>query len=156
MLDWFITNFWAFVIPIELALLFIFYKYYLAELNASRWLAKAEEENFLEGLLRPILDLIVEETTDSIVHTMKMELLAGQGQVSRMALSDIETPEDMAMKVSGELIKSTGIKNVPPMVQYKMAQGIGSLANKFMDKSTQEAATSTVKRGSELLRGNNF
>jgi len=156
MFDWFITNFWAFVIPLELALLFVFYKYYLAELNASRWLSKAKDENFLEDLLRPILDLLVEECTESIVHTMKMELLASQGQVSRMSLSDIETPEEMAMKVSEELIKSTGIKNVPPMFQYKMAQGIGSLANKLLDKPTQEAGITKIKRGSELLQGNFF
>ena len=156
MLDFLLSNFWILVVPIEIALLFVFYKYYFAEYNAQRWLSKAQDGDWMVSLLSPVIDSIVSSTSDNIIQKMKMELLAGQGQISRMSLSELETPEDVAMKISEELIKSTGIKNIPPMIQYKMAQGIGQIADKFMQKPTQEASIAKVKRGAELFRENLF
>ena len=156
MFEFILAYFWVLIVPLEIALLFVFYKYYFAEYNAQRWLSKAQDGDWMVSLLSPVIDSIVSSTSDNIIQKMKMELLAGQGQISRMSLSELETPEDVAMKISEELIKSTGIKNIPPMIQYKMAQGIGQIADKFMQKPTQEASIAKVKRGAELFRENLF
>jgi hypothetical protein len=151
MIEFILAYFWVLIVPIEIALLFVFYKYYFAEYNAQRWLSKAKDGDWMVSLLSPVIDNIVSDTTDSIIQKMKMELLSGQGQISKQSFSDITTPEEMAMKVSGELIKSTGIKNVPPMLQVKMAQGLGQLVSSFVPEEKQNQVLNTMKTGKELL-----
>jgi|MDTB01.1.fsa_nt_gb hypothetical protein len=139
------------IITVEIGVLVVLYRNYITTWNADKWLERTQQEGWMEQLLRPIIDVLVDECTDSIIQRMKMELLSGQGQISRQSFSDIETAEELAMKVSGELLKSTGIKNVPPMVQMKMAQGLGTLVSSLVPEKQQESALKVVQTGKELL-----
>ena len=65
MIDWILSNFWAFILPLEIGLLFFFYKFYFAEYNASKWRQKAEEDGFLTDILAPVITMVVDDTTDS-------------------------------------------------------------------------------------------
>jgi hypothetical protein len=155
MIDFLLSNIWILIIPIEILLLFIFYKFYFAEYNAQRWLSKAEETNFLEGLLRPVLDIIVNESTDSIASRMKMELLSAQGVMSKQVLGsiDMENPEDQLLKVSETLLQSIGYRNPSPLITMKLAQGIGTMAGKYMGEngSANTANSESIPIGADLF-----
>ena len=144
------------IITVEIAVLVVLYRNYITTWNADKWLERTQEEGWMEQLLRPIIDVLVDESTDSIIQGMKMELLSGQGQLSRAALSEIETPEEMMMKLSGELLKSVGLKNTPAILQVKMAQGLGSLVSQVMNTDEQQQAVDTVKVGAEMFNDKLF
>ena len=156
MIDFLLANIWIFIIPIEILLLFIFYKFYFAEYNAQRWLAKAEETNFLEGLLRPILDIIVNESTDSISQRLKMELLSAQGVMTKQVLGDLdmENPEEVMMSISESLLKSMNYKNPNPIITMKLAQGLGSLMEQMTNKSgvSNRANSASIQTGADLFK----
>ena len=156
MIDFLLANIWIFIIPIEILLLFIFYKFYFAEYNAQRWLAKAEETNFLEGLLRPILDIIVNESTDSISQRLKMELLSAQGVMTKQVLGDIDVdnPEEAMMAISQSLLQQIGYKNPNPIITMKLAQGMGGLMSQVMDKSgvSNKADLAPIRKGADLFK----
>jgi|MDTB01.1.fsa_nt_gb hypothetical protein len=139
------------IITVEIAVLVVLYRNYITNWNAEKWVEKAQDGDWMVGLLSPVIDSIVDDTTDSIISKMKMELLSGQGQISRASLAEIETPEELMMKLSEELIKSTGIKSIPPMLQVKMAQGMGNLASNLLSDKQQEKGLQIVKTGKELL-----
>jgi len=155
MIDFLLSNIWILIIPIEILLLFIFYKFYFAEYNAQRWLSKAQETNFLEGLLRPVLDIIVSESTDSITSRMKMELLSAQGVMSKQVLGNInpENAEEQLLAVSQSLLQSIGYRNPSPLITMKLAQGIGGIASQFLDEKGQvnTGQIEPIKTGSELF-----
>ena len=155
MIEFILAYFWVLIVPVEIALLFVFYKYYFAEYNAQRWLSKAQDENFLEGLLRPVLDIIVDESTDSIASRMKMELLSAQGVMSKQVLGNInpENAEEQVMAMSTSLLKSIGYRNPNPIIVMKLAQGIGGMAEKFLgqNESVDTGNTMPVKMGAELF-----
>jgi hypothetical protein len=144
------------IITVEIFVLVILYRNYITNWNAEKWQEKAQDGDWMVNLLSPVIDTIVDESTDSVINKMKMELLSGQGQLSRAALSEIETPEEMMMKLSGELLKSVGLKNTPAILQVKMAQGLGGLISQVMNPEEQQSAVDTVKVGAEMFNDKLF
>ncbi len=155
MIEYLIANIWLLILPLEIILLFIFYKFYFAEYNAQRWLHKAESEGFMEGLLRPIIDILVDESTDSITSRLKMEMLSAQGVMSKQVLGNIdpENAEEQLLKVSQTLLESIGYKHPNPMIVMKLAQGIGTMAGKYMGEngSANTANPESIQVGAELF-----
>lgn len=119
-------------------------------------MSKAEETNFLEGLLRPILDIIVNESTDSISQRLKMELLSAQGVMTKQVLGDIDVdnPEEAMMAVSQSLLQQIGYKNPNPIITMKLAQGMGGLMSQVMDKSgvSNKADLAPIRKGADLFK----
>ena len=59
-------------------------------------------------------------------------MLAEMGQLTRSAKHDPENLTDpiaMGLQASEDLLKSLGMKKPPAILQYKMAQALGGLAN---------------------------
>ena len=134
-LEFLLANIWIFIIPIEVALLFIFYKYYFAEYNAKRWQQKAEETGFLEELLSPVINLVVDNVSNSVLESLKYELLSAQGTLSRSAISSIDSsnPQEALMGISESLLKSMNYKNPNPLITMKLAQGLGTIITNLQD-----------------------
>lgn len=128
-LDFLLANVWIFIIPIEVLLLFIFYKYYFAEYNANRWKQKAEEDGFMAELLSPVINLVVDNVSSSVLESLKYELLSAQGTLSRSALSSIDNsnPQEALMGISEALLKSLNYKNPNPLITMKLSQGLGTI-----------------------------
>lgn len=144
-LEFLLANIWIFIIPIEVALLFIFYKYYFAEYNAKRWRQKAEEEGFMEQLLGPVINLVVDNVSSSVLESLKYELLSAQGTLSRSALSSIDSsnPQEALMGISESLLKSMNYKNPNPLITMKLAQGLGTVISNLQG-SNQESNGATI------------
>ena len=125
MIEYILANIWVFIIPIEIALLFVFYKYYFAEYNAKRWKAKAEEEGFMAELLSPVIELVTDNVSSNVLNALKYEFLSGQGTLSRqvMAGMDDTNPQEALMGISESLLKSMNYKNPNPLITMKLAQG---------------------------------
>ena len=66
---------WVLVVPIEICLLFFFYKYYFAEYNSRKWIEIAEKENFLVEILDPVIETISIDVTDTMMNRIQNELL---------------------------------------------------------------------------------
>lgn len=154
LLEFLQSYFWVFILPLEIGLLFIFYKYYFAEFNATAWRERAREPDFLTDILSPVIDSITISTSETVIEKLKHEMLASQGTMARqiMSTNNIESPEDMMMHVSTSLLKSLGYTNPNPLLSIKLAQGLGVLAEKTLSsaKSSPEALNS-LKTGQELL-----
>ena len=153
MIDWIIQNIWAFILPVEIGLLFFFYKFYFSEYNARRWKEKAEEDGFLTDILSPVIDAVVSDTTDAVLEKMKYEMLSAQGTMTKqiMASENIENPEDMMVHLSNSLLQSIGYRKPHPIITMKLAQGIGSVANKVLQNQQTDETTESIKTGHELL-----
>ncbi len=153
MIDWIITNFWVLVLPLEIGLLFLFYKFYFAEYNANAWRKRAEETGFLTDILAPVIDAVVTDTTDAVLEKMKYEMLSAQGTMTKqiMASENIENPEDMMVHLSSSLLQSIGYRKPHPIITMKLAQGIGTVANKVLQNNNQVESSEEIKTGHELL-----
>ena len=153
MIEWIIQNIWAFILPVEIGLLFFFYKFYFSEYNARRWKEKAEEDGFLTDILSPVIDAVVSDTTDAVLEKMKYEMLSAQGTMTKqiMASENISNPEDMMVHLSNSLLQSIGYRKPHPIITMKLAQGIGSVANKVLQNQQPDDSSETIKTGHELL-----
>ena len=144
------------IISVEIAVLVVLYKKYITNWNADKWVEKASDGNWMEGLLRPIIDVLVTESTDSIAQRMKMELLSSQGVMSKQVLAniDVENPEEALMNVSQSLLQSIGYKNPNPIITMKLAQGMGGLMQQVMDKNgvSNRANSASVKTGADIFK----
>ena len=145
-LDFLLANIWIFIIPIEVALLFIFYKFYFAEYNANRWRAKAEEEGFMAEILSPVITLVVDNVTSNVIDTLKYEMLSGQGTLSRSAMASLDSsnPQEALMGVSESLLKSMNYKNPNPILTMKLAQGLGNIIGNLQE--TQETSGAQINQ----------
>jgi hypothetical protein len=84
-----------------------------------------------------------------------MELLSGQGNMTRAMMTDAETPEEMMMQVSEKLLKSVGLKNPNPLIVLKMSQGLGNMAGSVLGQKAKPVEQ-TIKTGKELFNDNLF
>lgn len=143
------------IISIEILVLVVLYKKYITTWNANKWQEKASDGDWMEGLLRPIIDILVSESTDSITSRMKMELLSAQGVMSKQVLGNIdpENAEEQVLAMSNSLLQSIGYKNPNPIIVMKLAQGIGGMAEKFLGQndSVNTADSLPVKVGAGLF-----
>jgi hypothetical protein len=74
-----------------------------------------------------VFDNLAERT----VTLFKQHMLAEMGQMTRAANADPENLSDpmaMGLQASEDLLKMVGMKKVPPMLQYKLAQALGQMA----------------------------
>ena len=98
---------------------------------------------------------VTSTTSDAVIERLKHEMLASQGTMARQIMSDnnIESPEDMMVHVSDSLLKSIGYKNPNPLITMKLAQGLGTLAQKTLSKAkSSPEALNSLKTGQELLQ----
>lgn len=114
------------------------YKYVVSD-----WVQKATIERIESGDidLNYLLDEggVFDTLAERTVTLFKQHMLAEMGQMTRAANADPENLSDpmaMGLQASEDLLKMVGMKKVPPMLQYKLAQALGQMA------STDAAATS--------------
>ena len=75
-----------------------------------------------------VFDSLAERTVTLFKHHM----LAEMGQLSRAAAHDPENASDpvaMGLQASEEILKGLGMKKPPAILQYKMAQALGRMAD---------------------------
>lgn len=75
-----------------------------------------------------VFDSLAERTVTLFKHHM----LAEMGQLSRAASHDPENATDpvaMGLQASEEILKGLGMKKPPAILQYKMAQALGRMAD---------------------------
>ena len=72
---------------------------------------------------------VFDALADRVVTLFKHHMLAEMGQLSRSAKgADGELdPIGMGIEASGEILKSIGMKKPPAILQYKLAQVLGSM-----------------------------
>ena len=155
MIEYILANIWVFIIPIEIALLFVFYKYYFAEYNAKRWKAKAEEEGFMAELLSPVIELVTDNVSSNVLNALKYEFLSGQGTLSRqvMAGMDDTNPQEALMGISESLLKSMNYKNPNPLITMKLAQGLGTIIGNLTQENQESngAQPASLDAGIDLI-----
>lgn len=75
---------------------------------------------------------VFDELANRVVTLFKQHMVAEMGQLSRAAIHDPENnadPVSMGLNMSEEILKSVGMKKPPAILQYKLAQALGQLAN---------------------------
>jgi len=107
------------------------YKYVVSE-----WVQQATIERIESGDidLNYLLDEggVFDTLADRTVTLFKHHMLAEMGQMSRAAMNDPENigdPVAMGLQASEEILKGLGMKKPPAILQYKMAQALGNLAD---------------------------
>ena len=133
-----ISNFWwLFVIPLEILLLVVFYRFYLAELNANKWLEKAKDEQFLIELLDPVIQETINGSSDAVIARLKDEYTRSQGVLTRVSKGGSEIdPAQMGLKVSEDILKSMGWKNPNVLMVAKLAGVLASMVSQ-VEKPTE-------------------
>ena len=105
------------------------YKYVVSKWVQQATIARIENGDIdLNYLLDEggVFDSLAERTVTLFKHHM----LAEMGQLSRAAKHDPESLNDpmaMGLQASEDLLKMVGMKKVPPMLQYKVAQALGQM-----------------------------
>jgi len=100
----------------------------------SRWVQEATIARIESGDidLNYLLDEggVFDNLAERTVNLFKHHMLAEMGQMTRAANAiDPDNPDPMAMglQASEDLLKMVGMKKVPPMLQYKVAQALGQM-----------------------------
>ena len=106
------------------------YKYVVSD-----WVQKATIERIESGDidLNYLLDEggVFDSLAERTVTLFKHHLLAEMGQLSRAAQHDPENITDpiaAGISASEEILKGLGMKKPPAILQYKMAQALGNMA----------------------------
>jgi hypothetical protein len=106
------------------------YKYIVSD-----WVQKATIQRIESGDidLNYLLDEggVFDSLAERTVLLFKQHMLAEMGQMTRAANTDPENLSDpmaMGLQASEDLLKMVGMKKVPPMLQYKLAQALGQMA----------------------------
>lgn len=101
----------------------------------SRWVQEATINRIESGDidLNYLLDEggVFDNLAERTVTLFKQHMLAEMGQMTRAANADPENLSDpmaMGLQASEDLLKMVGMKKVPPMLQYKLAQALGQMA----------------------------
>jgi len=75
---------------------------------------------------------VFDELADRVVILFKQHMLAEMGQLSRSAThpgddGEILDPVGMGIEASGSILKAIGLKKPPAILQYKLAQVLGTM-----------------------------
>ena len=75
---------------------------------------------------------VFDELADRVVVLFKQHMLAEMGQLSRSAThpgddGEILDPVGMGIEASGSILKAIGLKKPPAILQYKLAQVLGTM-----------------------------
>jgi hypothetical protein len=115
------------------------YKYVVSD-----WVQKATIQRIESGDidLNYLLDEggVFDALADRTVTLFKHHMLAEMGQISRAAANspdNLQDPVAMGIQASEDILKGLGMKKPPAILQYKMAQALGNMAQGV------EAASST-------------
>ena len=78
---------------------------------------------------------VFDELATRVVTLFKQHMLAEMGQLSRSAVSPGEDGEPMdavgmGIEASGQILKAVGMKKPPAILQYKLAQVLGTMLDK--------------------------
>lgn len=102
----------------------------------SRWVQEATISRIESGDidLNYLLDEggVFDSLAERTVMLFKHHMLAEMGQLTRSAKHDPENISDpiaMGLQASEDILKSLGMRKPPAILQYKMAQALGSMAN---------------------------
>ena len=106
------------------------YKYVVSD-----WVQKATIQRIESGDidLNYLLDEggVFDSLADRTVTLFKHHMLAEMGQLTRAAKHDPEMATDpvaMGLQASEDILKGLGMKKPPAILQYKMAQALGRMA----------------------------
>jgi hypothetical protein len=101
----------------------------------SRWVQEATIQRIESGDidLNYLLDEggVFDNLAERTVNLFKHHMLAEMGQLSRAAQHDPENitdPVAAGISASEEILKGLGMKKPPAILQYKMAQALGRMA----------------------------
>jgi hypothetical protein len=101
----------------------------------SKWVQEATIERIESGDidLNYLLDEggVFDSLAERTVTLFKHHMLAEMGQLSRAAKDNPEMaadPVSMGLQASEEILKAVGMKKPPAILQYKMAQALGQMA----------------------------
>lgn len=119
----------ALIIPLEIGLLFLFYKYYFAEMNATKWLSKAKQEGFLVELLDPVIETICLDTSETMMVRIKNEILSQQGTITRANMNP-ENESEIGLMMAQKVLETAGLKKVSPILALRVAQGLKKIVKK--------------------------
>lgn len=75
---------------------------------------------------------VFDELADRVVILFKQHMLAEMGQLSRSAThpgedGEVLDPVGMGIEASGSILKAIGLKKPPAILQYKLAQVLGTM-----------------------------
>ncbi len=106
------------------------YKYVVSD-----WVQKATIQRIENGDidLNYLLDEggVFDALADRTVTLFKHHMLAEMGQISRAAANspdNLQDPVAMGIQASEDILKGLGMKKPPAILQYKMAQALGNMA----------------------------
>jgi len=106
------------------------YKYVVSD-----WVQRATIERIESGDidLNYLLDEggVFDALADRTVTLFKHHMLAEMGQISRAAANspdNLQDPVAMGIQASEDILKGLGMKKPPAILQYKMAQALGNIA----------------------------
>jgi len=123
--------FYATVFFAGMAIWLPIYKYVVSKWVQEATIARIESGDIdLNYLLDEggVFDSLAERTVTLFKHHM----LAEMGQLSRAAKHDPENITDpiaMGLQASEDILKGLGMRKPPAILQYKMAQALGSIAD---------------------------
>ena len=101
----------------------------------SNWVQQATIERIESGDidLNYLLDEggVFDSLAERTVTLFKHHMLAEMGQISRAAANspdNLQDPVAMGIQASEDILKGLGMKKPPAILQYKMAQALGNMA----------------------------
>jgi len=86
---------------------------------------------------------VFDELANRVVTLFKQHMLAEMGQLSRSASApgaegeDID-PISMGIEASGSILKAIGLKKPPAILQYKLAQVLGTMLDQQANTGTND------------------
>jgi hypothetical protein len=82
---------------------------------------------------------VFDALADRVVTLFKHHMLAEMGTLSRSAKVDGESdPMGMGIEASGEILKGIGMKKPPAILQYKLAQVLGTMMDNMNNTSKDD------------------
>jgi len=120
---------WVLIVPLEIALLFFFYKYYFANYNADKWVERSKEEGFLTDILGDVIDTICLDVSDNVIERLKLEMLASQGTMTRQN-NKPENEAEFGLMMAQKVLNEIGFKNINPIMALRVANGLKSFITK--------------------------
>jgi len=135
---------WVLVVPVEICLLFFFYKYYFAEYNSRKWIEIAQKENFLVEILEPVIDTICVDVSDTMMNRIQNELLQNQGTLTRSNINP-ENESEIGLMMATKVLNELGLKKVNPILALRTANGLKNLLKKPSQNNEPNESENLIK-----------
>jgi hypothetical protein len=135
---------WVLVVPVEIGLLFFFYKYYFAEYNSRKWIEIAEKENFLVEILDPVIETICVDVSDTMMNRIQNELLSNQGTLTRLNQNP-ENENEIGLMMAQKVLNEMGMKKINPILALRMANGLKNILKKPSQNNEPNESENLIK-----------